>query len=58
MNILLLIKDLLTNTELIGAMIFAFIFLFVIFRDVQAITKCLRKVATLYIILKVLLILL
>lgn len=52
MTILLLIKELITNTELIGVMIFAFIVLYFIFRDIQAISKCLLINVTLYIIVK------
>lgn len=55
MDLLLLIKDLLTQKDLIGMFTFTFIISFVITKDANTIIKVLRKVLVTYIIFMMLL---
>jgi hypothetical protein len=50
MDVLLLIKELLANKELVGMFLFTFIILLFIFRDIKAVVKGLRKIITSYVI--------
>lgn len=51
MEIMLLLKDLLTQKELIGPLLFTFVILSIVFRDTRIVAKVLRRPLMLYILL-------